>query len=56
MTLRYDGLDLIRPGWPPVGAGGDHMGKTNLLSCELVRCASQMLLPCSDIKLYRAHQ
>ena len=24
------------------------MGKTNLLSRELVRCASQMLLPCSD--------
>ena len=29
------------------------MGKTNLLCRDLVRCASQLFLPCSDIKLYR---
>ena len=32
------------------------MGKTHLLCRELVRCASQMLLTCSEGKLFRAHQ
>lgn len=55
ITLRYDRSGLIRPGWPPVGVGGEHMGKTNLFRRDLVRCATNPQQSSGQHSSWNAH-